>query len=286
MSAVVQHAAANNFAFAFSDLFVSSPSISVLSSHRSPFAPQPPPSAASSRHGTSARAKSLASWKGDGVELLSGLALGSPGSKEAGQADDDEIEWDGFTWGPTLHAFAPVTSIGLLADAQASTFTSPQPLSSVGRSSQTPLRPTPPSARNSFQTPSRPSPAVGSSSGAPSTVRRSRPMSEQRQLQELVDCVGLSARRRVLESGRKPRLLVLRKADVDGRLGSAGRENKSPNHDPFSDAAARENRRPSRPPSPQPALGWEAQLKGASANLARIETKLDGVRQRVLNWEP
>lgn len=48
----------------------------------------------------------------------------------------------------------------------------------------------------------------------PSTAsRRSRPVTDVKALQQLVDCVGMSARKRVLDSGREPRLLVLRNWD-------------------------------------------------------------------------
>ena len=43
-----------------------------------------------------------------------------------------------------------------------------------------------------------------------STARRTgprRPVSDREAMKQLVDCVGMSARKRVLESGRKPRQL-------------------------------------------------------------------------------
>lgn len=279
-----------NSAFAFSDLFISSPSISLMSSRQSP--------SANSVRAQSARMKSVASWNGEGMDFFSDLKLHSPHQDVTQAEDEDQVEWEGFTWGPTLHAFSPVTSFGLLpSDDLNPDANSPRASSSAPRTSQTPLRPTPLSSKNSFQTPLRPSPALSGTS----TVRRSRPISEQRQLQQLVDCVGMSARRRVLESGRKPKLLVLKRFDTGGQpsferpRSSLGQEevkgsptpfksasSNSPGTDPFSDATrTKEN----QPLPTAPAGSWEGRQRKAKHKLDEIEEKLDVVRQTVLAWE-
>ncbi|KAJ6618218.1 kinase-like domain-containing protein [Mycena sp. CBHHK59/15] len=62
-----------------------------------------------------------------------------------------------------------------------------------------------------FLTPNRPSSgATHQTLPRASTVRRTagrRPVSDREAMKQLVDCVGLSARKKVLESGRKPRVL-------------------------------------------------------------------------------
>lgn len=303
----VPHLSANdNSAFAFSDLFVSSPSISVISSRPSP---RPTPAQDASRSAVSAtgsrrcasaldRGKSLASWQGGVLDVFADLALSSPSAVLSGNDEMDDAEWDGFTWGPTLDAFDPAISIGLLPDDSIhrplATSTSPPTVGlGITRSAQTPLRPTTLDSRDSYRTPLRPSPVLSGSTatGGLSTVRRSRsrPISEQRQLQEMVDCVGLSARRRVLESGRKPRLLVLKRFDSEASgqrtiifdLPRVAAGLLQP--DPFLHSASPAEPSPT-PPSPPLPADWTGRLRVASGELAQIERKLDGVRQRVLGW--
>jgi hypothetical protein len=96
--------------------------------------------------------------------------------------------------------------------------------------------PPPPSAsRFRFTTPLRPSSTFDSRSAARSTSHSrhaSAPMpppssrrrvTEAKALQQMVDCIGMSARKRVLESGRKPKLLVLRNFALDGSEIGRGR---------------------------------------------------------------
>lgn len=88
--------------------------------------------------------------------------------------------------------------------------------------SKRPMNVTSSSRNNVYQTPARPPTSFSASFPAsapyshgnrlPGTVgRRSRPVTDVKALQQMVDCIGLSARKRVLDSGKKPRLLVLRK---------------------------------------------------------------------------
>lgn len=76
-----------------------------------------------------------------------------------------------------------------------------------------------------FLTPNRPSalpPAVFQTIPRASTVRRTagrRPVSDREAMKQLADCVGMSARKKVLESGRKPRVLpsfTARSTNVSG----------------------------------------------------------------------
>ncbi|EPT01208.1 hypothetical protein FOMPIDRAFT_1120784 [Fomitopsis schrenkii] len=119
----------------------------------------------------------------------------------------------GFSWGPPKDAFdAPQRSspLGRTGPADVNT---PRPLGvpatpfafASGGPQSTPLA----SDRYPFATPIRPS-ALTPYGTLPraSTVRRTAPrrtVSDREALKQLVDCVGQSARKKVLESGRKPR---------------------------------------------------------------------------------
>ncbi|KAL1755011.1 kinase-like domain-containing protein [Schizophyllum commune] len=158
-------------------------------------------------------------------------------------SSDQTAAFIGFSWGPPIDAFpsqqpsSPVHSTPLrLPTSTPSLFTPAQP---------TLLTPAPPTFRmqtpgpipgrsasapvsHAFITPLRGVTNNGVSHTAPpSTIRRSvlpprssqtarRTISDREAMRLLVDCVGMSARKRVLDSGRKPRLLK----DLGGGFGS------------------------------------------------------------------
>ncbi|KAH9921683.1 kinase-like protein [Epithele typhae] len=119
----------------------------------------------------------------------------------------------GFSWGPPKDAFDhPSTSTSPPHRANLST---PRPLAHLfaplGELSAQVQR-TPVGPRYPFATPVRPS-ALTPFQTLPraSTVRRTaqrRVVSDREAMKQLVDCVGMSARKKVLESGRKPRVLL------------------------------------------------------------------------------
>ncbi|KAJ6482534.1 kinase-like protein [Mycena sanguinolenta] len=133
----------------------------------------------------------------------------------------------GFSWGPPDDAFPDVS----LGDQSASSFrpdfahmATPRP-ARLGVPVATPnprllgvahpatATPAPDFHSYPFLTPARP----GTSTHPPQTVPRStvrrtntarRPVSDREAMKQLADCVGMSARKRVLASGRKPRVLA------------------------------------------------------------------------------
>ena len=138
----------------------------------------------------------------------------TPASKFAqsvtGSAGQKIPSFIGFTWGPALDAFDPkkssptpkkVSFSNMLEITGSQVFhhhlmTPATPRGSTGKTFTTPVRGNPnatPFAR-------------------PSTVRRStaprRVISDREAMRELVNLVGMSARRRVIESGRKPTILA------------------------------------------------------------------------------
>ncbi|KAH8112029.1 kinase-like domain-containing protein [Phellopilus nigrolimitatus] len=116
----------------------------------------------------------------------------------------------GFSWGPPKDAFNDVTRVVPAEPVSASPgLLAP---SIVADTSAHPAHP--------LITPMRPTHGTGTpgiGSVPPSTIRRvmsvrsntqARPMSEREAMRLLVDCVGMSARKRVLESGKKPKVLL------------------------------------------------------------------------------
>ena len=129
----------------------------------------------------------------------------------------------GFSWGPLADAFPPAAAAAASPTASvvnpehgndtpaAANLLVPIPTSEGGGTLSTP-RPFPNNAPSSYSTPRRPyalSPYHNLQ--RTSTIRRStatrRSVSDREAMKQLVDCVGMSARKKVLESGRKPRVI-------------------------------------------------------------------------------
>ncbi|TFK33478.1 kinase-like domain-containing protein [Crucibulum laeve] len=146
----------------------------------------------------------------------------SPSSHVNSTRDDSSASFIGFSWGPTLDAFpheSPSPS-----QTTPDTLNTPRPI----RVASTHLTPgpsfplpghatlsTPMVGRHLFSTPNRPyssfTPYYHGTLPRNSTVRRTAPrrsVSDREAMKQLVDCVGMSARKKVLESGRKPRILT------------------------------------------------------------------------------
>lgn len=162
-----------------------------------------------------------------GVSFL--RSSGTPANVRSPVRDDPSSSFIGFSWGPTIDAF-PDQSPG----------SEPTPLPTVHTRTPAPLRTlsvvgTPayswPASNNRYLTPGyaqtlttpRPNPLhymtpVRAFSYSPmhtiqrtSTIRRTAPrrtVSDRDAMKELVNCIGMSARKKVLESGRKPKILT------------------------------------------------------------------------------
>lgn len=113
----------------------------------------------------------------------------------------------GFSWGPVLDAFKADGQSPNARPIQPSTpLVSRVPFTPIGKRSAS-VQATP----QRFMTPIRPNLGTPFSS-APGTIGRTaqrRTVSDREAFKQLVSCVGMSARKKVLESGRKPRLLTL-----------------------------------------------------------------------------
>lgn len=115
----------------------------------------------------------------------------------------------GFSWGPALDAFRDQSNVP------------PRKVSfqnlENNRPFQTPFPSTPrlavPASLHNFATPVRPNTLTSHQTLLRTgTVRRTaprRPVSDREAMKQLVDLVGMSARKKVVESGRKPRILTL-----------------------------------------------------------------------------
>ncbi|EMD39026.1 hypothetical protein CERSUDRAFT_93065 [Gelatoporia subvermispora B] len=132
--------------------------------------------------------------------------------------DQPSAAFIGFSWGPPVDAF-PGTPLKYEPPLPPSDdIATPRPLQRVF-APPTPFDPftsthqeTPKLQRYPFATPMRPS-AMTPHATLPrtGTVRRTAPrraVSDREAMKQLVDCIGMSARKKVLESGRKPRILA------------------------------------------------------------------------------
>ncbi|KAL5498441.1 hypothetical protein ACEPAH_2583 [Sanghuangporus vaninii] len=125
-----------------------------------------------------------------------------PRSGPGGSAQRSLASFIGFSWGPPKDAFDDATRI---VPAEPASF-EPALCATVPTGTGTTIGQLPP------VTPKRPSQGMV----PPSTVRvtsvrrsaQSRPVSDREAMRVLVNCVGQSARRRVLESGKKPKVLL------------------------------------------------------------------------------
>lgn len=122
--------------------------------------------------------------------------------------DDTTAAFIGFSWGPAIDAF-PDAAPPVVPPIQATP--APNRLSPPGLLNTPFLLSTPVMNPLHFTTPMRPANQTPFQTlSRNSTVRRAtirRPVSDREAMKQLVNCVGMSARKRVMESGRKPRIL-------------------------------------------------------------------------------
>ncbi|KAJ6598203.1 kinase-like domain-containing protein [Mycena vulgaris] len=141
-----------------------------------------------------------------GMSVLHTSVTPRRGSVSLSAPDDAFI---GFSWGPPEDAFPELVEDRSHSPSGATT---PRPARlSVPLSTPNPrLLATPAFHSHPFLTPNRTgAPTMHHTLPRASTVRTAgrRPVSEREAMQQLADCVGMSARKKVLESGRKPRVL-------------------------------------------------------------------------------
>ena len=186
-----------------------------------------------------------------------GLSILRPSPGGPQETSGSASSFIGFSWGPTLDAFPEdiaYTPAGSINDAGIESTPRPLLRTSLSGQQRTPVpenrayntlsvpstwgRPfagtfsTPQQLVNMYSTPMKPY-ALSPYATLPrtSTIRRTAPrrmVSDREAMKQLVDCVGMSARKKVLESGRKPRVLAAlfdlsaKGGSTGGRTGSIG----------------------------------------------------------------
>lgn len=166
----------------------------------------------------------------------------------------------GFSWGPTVDAFPssqpPITETDRLQAAVQSTpslflrtprypQSTPIPASRT-KSLAVPLTWGPgalstPTPLRGYRTPMKPyADSPHATLPRTNTIRRTAPrrmVSDREAMKQLVDCVGMSARKKVLESGKKPKFLALvgqKSGSTNGTGKSSGTSRKELRFDKFS----------------------------------------------------
>ncbi|KAK0476277.1 kinase-like domain-containing protein [Armillaria luteobubalina] len=189
-----------------------------------------------------------------GLSILRSIATPRPTS------GDNSSAFIGFTWGPMATAFPDLAPRELVAG----TLNTPKLLglshATVG-STTVPHLLTPTPNTHPFSTPIRSGPrtpyqTLSRNSTARRTTVTRRPVSEREAMKQLINCVSMSAHKKVLESGRKPRIL----ASVSRRSRSASLKELRfhPQEDPrkilvnVSDSEEQTDTDMDAPPSPSP----------------------------------
>ncbi|KAI0709685.1 kinase-like protein [Cerioporus squamosus] len=146
-------------------------------------------------------------------------ATPSHGSTRSILREQPTAAFIGFSWGPPIDAFDERTTDSPQQRANLSTprplqhlFVPPTPFGQLSANNANAVQSTPVGPRYPFATPVRPNLLTPFQTlPRASTVRRTvqrRAVSDREAMKQLVDCVGMSARKKVLESGRKPRVLL------------------------------------------------------------------------------
>lgn len=207
-------------------------------------------------------------------------------------------QFPGFSWGPQLHAFDSVAMTNAekatpLQDVQNTPRPVKQTPAAASRAVNRPLFDTrfsdPGANVNRFSTPIRPpffphaQSTIPRPVGFPTSVRPTRIVSEREALRQMINCVSASARKKVLESGRKPRFIsTLRGPSSSSTLSVHSRHRpKIPSlqlaqHDPTGtlteinilpprkELNASESMDESAPPSPSPRPGSSLSRRSGS----------------------
>ena len=128
----------------------------------------------------------------------------------AGSAGQTIPSFIGFTWGPSLDAFDPKKGSPTPKKVSFHNMLETTASQALHHHLMVPATPQGSTAKK-FATPVR-GDLTATPFARPSTVRRStaprRVISDREAMKELVNLVGMSAKRRVIESGRKPRILA------------------------------------------------------------------------------
>ncbi|KAF8876926.1 kinase-like domain-containing protein [Infundibulicybe gibba] len=150
---------------------------------------------------------------GHTLSMLRSTSSHSSSNSNSNSQEDSMSSFIGFSWGPKEDAFPTVAPEQIPGENNPHT---PRPLL---KTPSLHLTSDPsnnflatPAFRHPFSTPNRPS-CMTPYHTLPraSTIRRTgarRAVSDREAMRQLVDCVGMSARKKVLESGRKPRILT------------------------------------------------------------------------------
>ncbi|KAK0186359.1 kinase-like protein [Armillaria mellea] len=141
-----------------------------------------------------------------GLSILKSIATPRPTS------GDNSSAFIGFTWGPVTTAFPDLVP----RKPTAGSLNTPKLLglshATIG-STAAPHLLTPTPNIHPFSTPIRSGPrtpyqTLSRNSTARRTTVTRRPVSDREAMKQLIDCVGMSAHKKVLESGRKPHILT------------------------------------------------------------------------------
>lgn len=145
---------------------------------------------------------------------VSALRQKPPTPAKSAMQEDPSAAFIGFSWGPVQYAFSSPPEGSHTHSTPQSTKLSAtsHPFTSHPTSTQPYNLTTPQPRCNAFSTPkNRPHAFTPFRTNtlprsASRTVQR-RDLSDREAMKQLVDCIGMSARKKVLESGRKPRIL-------------------------------------------------------------------------------
>ncbi|KAK0199677.1 kinase-like protein [Desarmillaria ectypa] len=142
-----------------------------------------------------------------GLSILKSIATPRPTSGDTTSA------FIGFSWGPTTTAFPDLTPP---CEPITGSLSTPKLLGvshTAIDSTPAPHLLTPTPNLHPFSTPIRSGPqtpyqTLSRNSTARRTTITRRPVSDREAMKQLIDCVGMSAQKKVLESGRKPHILT------------------------------------------------------------------------------
>ncbi|KAJ7621379.1 kinase-like protein [Roridomyces roridus] len=145
---------------------------------------------------------------------------GSTSSRSRSLTPSDDA-FIGFSWGPPEQAFPSVPELLAPPEEPAAPFATPRPARLLAVPLATPIPNRTPRVHSypGFMTPIRPSAGGAPTTMGGSTVRR-RAVSDREAMKQLADCVQMSARKKVMESGRKPRVLVSHPSSGSFKSGS------------------------------------------------------------------
>lgn len=154
----------------------------------------------------SALFQSSSEYSSSGVSALRSVSR----TRSISSSLQTEAAFIGFSWGPSKYAF--LLTAGPVRGGLPDTPMTPRPLGPVqSRLSSGGFERVPSTLLNAFATPIRSyNLSAYHTLPRPSTIRCTaarRAVSDREAMQQLVDCIGMSARKKVLASGRKPRIL-------------------------------------------------------------------------------